>query len=237
MRKRTMLAMLSVLLLAGLAACGGGEDGQDQPVQEGDAAAPVEEPETSMAEVTITNDLEAWDIVEVLADPTDEPWGEDRLGGEILAPGESVTFEVEPGEYDISITDEDFDTYTRWAVEIGPAGYEWGITLDDLDMGMDMELDEPFVAETGEGTAPVTIVNGLDPWIIDYVWVDPSDAPWGEDRLDDDFLFPEDMIVVWVDPGTYDIRVEDEDGDTYTLWGVDVDETGYEWEVSLSDID
>ena len=33
------------------------------------------------------------------------------------------------------------------------------------------------------------------------------------------------------------MKVEDEDFDTYTLWGIDVDENGYEWAVTLDDID
>ncbi len=32
-----------------------------------------------------------------------------------------------------------------------------------------------------------------------------------------------------VDPGTYDIQIIDEDGDTYSLWEVEIGPEGYQW--------
>ncbi len=199
--------------------------------------APVEEVETveeTTIEVVIVNDLGGWDIMEILVDPSDSPWTDNRID-EPLIQGErfAITLE-EAGTYDIMLIDEDGDSYSKWAVEIGEDGFTWEVTLDDLDWGDD--YDEPYMPEEGE--AAVTIYNGLGDWTIWYVYCDPSDGPWGADRLGADLLEPGDEFTFFVPAGnTYDIKVEDVDGDTYTLWGIDIDEEGYYWEVTLSDID
>ncbi len=225
MRKAAIL--LGIFALVMIAGCG---------QQEQEAQVPEQE---TLPEITITNGLEAWNIYSILIDPSDSPWGEDRLGeDEILAPGESFTLEVTEGSWDIMITDEDLDTYTLWQVEIGPEGYVWNVTLEDLDIGWDEEeFGEQLILETGEGSAPVVITNDLGSWDIFFVYVDPSDSPWGEDRLGIEILEQDDEITVWVDPGIYDLRAEDEDGDTYTLWGVEIEVDGYYWFVTLEDMD
>lgn len=187
--------------------------------------------------VEITNSLGGWTIWYVYVDPTDAPWGEDRLGGDLLYPGDVLTVCVEPGTYDIQCEDEDGDTYTLWEVELDEAGYYWSVILEDMDGGWTEEPIGDGYYEAGDGSAPVTIYNDLGSWTIWYVYVDPSDASWGDDRLGANLLYPGETITVWVDPGEYDIQVEDEDEDTYTLWNVDVGPDGYYWEVTLSDID
>ena len=72
---------------------------------------------------------------------------------------------------------------------------------------------------------------------IDGIFMREVIQPRRDDRLGADILTAESQITVWVDPGTYDMQVEDEDGDTYTLWGVEVGEDGYTWNVTLADMD
>ena len=50
-----------------------------------------------------------------------------------MAPGEDKTFTVAPGTYDIMLIDEDGDEYTRWEVEVGSDGYNWAVTLEDMN--------------------------------------------------------------------------------------------------------
>ncbi|HRY61926.1 MAG TPA: hypothetical protein P5266_06960, partial [Candidatus Fermentibacter sp.] len=57
----------------------------------------------------------------------------DRLGARILAPGESFDVEITTGTWDMKAEDEDGDTYTLWTQEIGPEGYVWAVTLDQMD--------------------------------------------------------------------------------------------------------
>jgi hypothetical protein len=229
---KSMALLLGVLALAMFTGCG-------EQADEATTDTPQDTEEAGTADITITNGLEAWDIISILIDPSDEAWGEERLGaGELLLAGESFKVEVEQGTWDMMVIDEDGDSYTLWQVEVGPDGYEWNVTLDDLDAGWGEDVDlEPKVVETGEGSAFVSIVNDLQGWDIYFAYVDPTDAPWGEDRLGMDLLYQDDQLIVWVDPGVYDIRVEDQDGDTYTLWGVEVDEAGFEWYVTLDDLD
>jgi hypothetical protein len=182
------------------------------------------------AVVSITNDLGDWTIWWVYVVPEGEGFWDDRLETYFLYPGETIHVLVDPGTYDIQVEDEDGDTYTLWSVDVGADGYDWDVTLDYLDA-------YDYTYGTGEGTCPVDIYNALGDWTIWYVYVDLSSEPWGDDRLGTEVLEPGEMFTVWVDPGTYDIQVEDEDGDTYTLWDIPVDESGYYWEVTLADMD
>jgi len=84
-------------------------------------------------QVKITNDLGAWNIEEIYIDPAeDNNWG-DNLITETLEPGSDVTLSVAPGNYDIMLVDEDGDSYTRWDIEIGSDGFDWAVTLSDID--------------------------------------------------------------------------------------------------------
>ncbi len=107
--KKTVMMLAVLLAFTVISACGGG-------------TVPVK----------ITNDLGAWDIEEVYIDPSDEPWGENRIS-EIMEPGDDVTINVPAGTYDIKVVDEDGDSYTLWGVEIGADGYQWAVTLADID--------------------------------------------------------------------------------------------------------
>jgi len=228
---KRLALLLSILAIALFTACGEQADEGTQTPSEGTD-------EAAMVEVTITNGLEMWDIYFILIDPSDEVWGEDRLGADILTPGESFTIEIEEGTWDMMVEDEDGDTYTLWEVEIGSEGYQWNVTLDDLDSAWDEDdFSEPQIIETGDGSTYIAIINDLEGWNIHWVYVDPSDSPWSDDLMGSDILYQDDKLIVWVDPGTYDIQVEDEDGDTYTLWEVEVDAAGFEWFVTLGDMD
>jgi hypothetical protein len=183
------------------------------------------------ATVTITNDLGNWTIWYAYCDfSSSDSWGEDRLGSELLEPGESVSFTVDANDYyDFMCTDEDDDNYYLWDVWVGEDGFEWDVQLSDMDASIE---------DAAEGDAPITIYNGLGDWTIWYVYGDPSDGPWGEDRLGSELLEPGEEFTFYVPAGdTYDFKVEDEDGDSYTLWGIDVAEDGFYWEVELSDMD
>ena len=73
------------------------------------------------------------------------------------------------------------------------------------------------------GYVEVTNDTGYD---IHYLYVSPAHAgDWEEDVLDEDILPDGKTVRVSVRKAkgsVYDIRAEDEDGDTYTLWDVDI---------------
>ncbi|PIE53079.1 hypothetical protein CSA37_02990 [Candidatus Fermentibacteria bacterium] len=204
-----------------------GEDGYEWEVTLADMDA-----EGEQVEVTVTNDLDSWSIWYLYASPsTSDEWGEDRLGSEILEPGESVTFTISSGTwYDFLAEDEDGDAYLL-TEEYIDGDFEWNVSFEDMDSS--------YPTSYGDDTdgVPVTIHNDLGDWTIWYIYCDSVDDPWGEDRLGSELLHPDEDFTFYVAEGEYDIRVEDEDGDTYTLWGVTIDQEGYYWSVTLGDMD
>ena len=206
------------------------EDGYEWAVTLDDGDWLAEGEETT---VTINNELGSWTIWYAYCSPSsDEGWGDDRLGSELLAPGESISFELMSGDYyDFKCIDEDDDEYILWDVYVDADGFVWDVVLDDMD-------NSYASTEGSDGEAAITIYNGLGDWTIWYAYGDPSDGPWGEDRLGTELLEPGEEFTFYLPAGdTYDFKVEDEDGDTYTLWGIDVAEDGFYWEVELADMD
>ncbi len=180
--------------------------------------------------IKIVNNLGDYSIywVNVVETGGDLLWdAEEYCQSIILYEGEELNILIAPGTYDIQIEDVDGDTYTRYGVEITRDPYLWEVTLDDIDV----------TNAAVEGTAPVTITNGLGDWSIWYIYCDLSTDAWGEDKLGSEILAPGDSFTFNVNPGNYDLKCEDEDGDTYTLWGVDIPDTGYTWNVTLTDMD
>ncbi len=88
-------------------------------------------------------------------------------------------------------------------------------------------------------TVPLTIVNGLGGWSIHYVHLgSPSAKGWGQDLLGpSEIIRPGAERVFNVPPGTWNIRVIDSDGDTYTISDAGITETGFRWEVTLAAMD
>lgn len=71
----------------------------------------------------------------------------------------------------------------------------------------------------------VEVVNGTG-FDIYYIYISNEyNDGWEEDILGDDVLFDGESIEIEIYDAyssIFDIRLEDEDGDTYTVWGVDV---------------
>ena len=85
----------------------------------------------------------------------------------------------------------------------------------------------------------ISIVNGLGRWDIHFVNVSPaSSTNWGDDQLDVDQILRPDEAESWiVDPGQYDLRVRDEDGDVYVRYDVCIPHgMTVQWRVTLDDL-
>ncbi|MCK5133047.1 MAG: hypothetical protein KAR40_12950 [Candidatus Sabulitectum sp.] len=187
--------------------------------------------------LAVTNGLENYDIHCVyISRGTDNVWGSNHLPGtDVLVPEKTAEVMVQPGVYDLQVTDEDGDTYTLHDIRIGSDGFSWRVTLDDMD-----DVSSSAANLQNAGQCPVTITNNLNNWDVNGIWISPSDGDdWGDNHLDGEILYPGDTYTAYVQPDTYDIYIEDEDGDTYTRWSVVVAGNGraYTWNVSLSDID
>ena len=84
----------------------------------------------------------------------------------------------------------------------------------------------------------VEVVNdtGFDIYFV-YLSNEYSDD-WEEDVLNDDVLLDGESVAIEVNDAyssIFDIRLEDEDGDTYTVWGVDIAEEDVV--ITLADLD
>ena len=159
-------------------------------------------------------------------------WGDDRLGSnETISPGEMRSFRLRNGTYDVKIEDEDGDEYIFWNVDVSGTV---SMYVDLENIGRQNWGSSASIA----GSAPITIENELGSYTIWYIKGDPSDSPWGVDRLGSELLAPGEAFTFYVPAGDYyDFKCEDEDGDTYTIWKVWVDEDGFYWSVELSDMD
>lgn len=184
----------------------------------------------------ITNSTGGYSIYYVyISSTSSDYWGDDWLGSsETISSGTSKTFTVTNGYYDVKLIDEDGDEYIVWNVPINGT-VNWNVTLGDLG---ERDWSGSGSTPSNSGNARVTIYNDLGSYDIYYIYCDPSDSPWGDDRLGSEILSPGYSFSFNV-PGEnyYDIKCVDVDGDTYTLWQVYIGNDGYRWDVSLSDID
>ena len=83
-------------------------------------------------DIKITNSSD-WSLEHLYISETDkEEWGEDQLGDEIIAPGETFTLRGVPcATYDVKLIDEDGDECAVSEVDICGSG-GWKIESDDL---------------------------------------------------------------------------------------------------------
>ncbi len=189
--------------------------------------------------LNIVNDTGSYEFFYVMISPTSsDSWGDDKLGDtEKIMPGDTRTFRLNNGVYDVKIEDEDGDEYIFWDVEVSGTLDLW-VSLDNLGEQNWGGSASSSSSTSTEGMAPVTIENDLGSWTIWYVYGCPSDEPWGDDRLGSDLLEPGESLTFYVPAGEYyDFKCVDEDDDVYTIWEVWVDSDGFYWSVDLSDMD
>jgi uncharacterized protein (DUF2141 family) len=176
--------------------------------------------------LVITNAMTDYDVWYVYVDPVGTQPTTEYMGSGILFTGETITVWLEPGDYAVQVVDDSDATYTFETVTVAETGGALSVT--------DADIDTPRPAEQ---PATVTVVNGLGSWTINYIYIDKSDEPWGEDRLGASVLAPGETASIEITTGTWDMKAEDEDGDTYTVWGQEIGPEGYTWTVTLDQMD
>ena len=171
-----------------------------------------------------------YDVYYVYVSPgNSDSWEEDVLGDDILVDGEEVRITLEGYKssiFDVRLVDEDEDTYTFYGIDV--ALEDLTVTLDDMDVDSDSDGFEGYVEVTND--------TGYD---IYYLYVSHDDsASWEEDVLGDDILESGETIRVDVSgypDSIFDIKAEDEDGDTYTRYNVDI--AAQDLTLTLDDLD
>lgn len=153
-----------------------------------------------------------------ISSSSSDSWGDDRLGeGEVLSNGESFTTLLYPSTYDLKLVDEDDDECINRGIDIN-RDVDWRISneewLDCTGYGSASGSSSSSSTTTvGRGSLSFTITNNSQ-WSVYYLRMSKSSSSeWGDDLLGDEVLSSGESIVIKVNPGTYDIKMEDEDGD------------------------
>ncbi|MDR2578345.1 MAG: serine protease [Chitinispirillales bacterium] len=188
---------------------------------------------------------------------SDNSWGSDRLGSDILENGASITIPLvqnTPAQYDIRLVDEDRDSYTKMGVRLSP-NQTVEFTTSDLNRsrssgsssrtpsssGTTITSTADSVAADGSTLPTVRIANRTG-YTGHYLYLSPNDSDdWGDDVLGDNILpsgstfiarLPRPLSVT----NRYDIRLTDSDGDTYTQMNVLMTQNGV-IDIVFGDID
>lgn len=122
------------------------------------------------AALTITNmlDVSVWYIY--ISPSGDSEWGEDWMGDDVMMPGDSYTFILESGIYDLAAVDPD-DNVVAELYEVSLEGEQEWTLYEDVDE---------------DGFVELSLVN-YSGWDVCYVRISPSTADsWGDDWLSED---------------------------------------------------
>jgi hypothetical protein len=157
-------------------------------------------PGVAGASLTLINGTDS-EICYLYMGPSTEPeWGEDWLGDETIPAGWEITFDLKPGTWDVMVEDCDGNALDSW---------------------YDVEIDGAVALEAGwpgGADASLTLINGTDSEIC-YLYMGPSTEPeWGEDWLGDETIPAGWEITFDLEPGTWDVTVEDCDGNPMDTW-------------------
>jgi len=186
--------------------------------------------------LSVTNDLETCNITCVyISRGSGTVWGSNHLPGtDILEPEKTAEVLVRLGVYDLQAIDENGDTYTLNDIRVGADGFNWTVTMNDMDV-----VSSQISIMDYAGQCPITITSNLNQLEINGIWISPTDRnDWGNNHLQGEVLFPGDTYTVYVQSANYDIFVEDTKGNTYTRRRRNVTGSeGYSWSVRSSDTD
>ncbi len=96
----------------------------------------------------------------------------------------------------------------------------------------------PTYISAGTGLCEFGLKNDLDHLSLWNVYCSASNSDsWGEDWLGSSILGSGSEMGIWLDEDVYDIQLVDSEGNTYTLWQVEINEEGVFWEVTEMDKD
>jgi hypothetical protein len=186
MRKRSLLSLVALLVMFGLAcsSLGGGDRG-------GSSSA------TGGVDITVTN-RSPDEICYVLISPSSsDSWGDDQLGGdETIGPGDSRVFSMDDDTYDLRAENcDEIPMATAWEIS-------GDTTVTVGERGANTRL--LIVNDSGTDVCYVFISpTTADDWGEDWMG-DMEQLVAGESRL------------FYVDSGIYDLQVADCDGESLT---------------------
>jgi hypothetical protein len=207
MKGTRLVYVATAVLVAVTLACGGASEEtptpepptptpvqEEQPTPEQEPTArpvdtPEPEPEGTSLEITNESGVDVWYIQ--LSPTKAETWGDDWLGENIIADGDTYVIEGIPeGTYDVR-------------------------ALDEFEEAIEVWWDEEFIGTvtwTIVGVASLEIVNESPDTIV-FLYISPTeDTSWGDDWLGEDVIGPgESYTVPGISLDTYDIQAADAD--------------------------
>ncbi len=155
---------------------------------------------------------------------------QDVLGAFILFPGRVVNVRINPGTCFVSAEDNERDTYSYGAVEV-LKGENWC-----WDITREYRVTPP--EESGRGTSRVVLCNALNDWIITGVYHrTSSEESWSSNHISTGGIEPKQQYSLLLNPGEYDIRIVDEDNDSYTRLSLILSEDPLHWDITMDDLD
>jgi len=144
------------------------------------------------AALTLINDSSQEVCYVYISPDTDDSWGDDWLGTEeTILPGDSYTFQVPAGSYDLLARDCDSNVMDEQYGTSVAGALEWTIT------------------DQGVAAVNLTLTNdsGLE---VCYVYVSPTaEDSWGDDWLGADVIPDGASYTFQVPIGSYDLLAED----------------------------
>lgn len=166
--------------------------------------------------VDVTNRT-GYSVVYLQVSPSNSSsWEEDVLGSDVLPNGSARRITLRGYSspiFDIRLTDSDGDTYTFPQVDVSRSDVV--ATLDDIDAGGSAANSDYYI--------DITNRTG---YTIHYLQVSPANAKsWQEDVLGNDVMYngqSQRVTLTGYDSPVFDVRLTDEDGDTYSFFGIDV---------------
>jgi hypothetical protein len=173
-------------------------------------------PQSGGGAVNVVNESGTTICYLYISPTSSDEWGEDWLGSAgTISSGDSQSFEVAPGDYDLRVEDCDTSRIAEvFGVSVSSSGYSWAI---------------PFV--------PVTLrmVNNSSATVC-YVFISPSTSEyWGGDWLGhSETIGPGGSRDFAVPPGqNYDVMATDCNQDTLDdQRGIPISESVYTWEIT-----
>ena len=177
--------------------------------------------------VEVTNET-GYTIYKIFVSHEDnEFWDDDMLGDEVLMDGDSYRIYLtgHPSSiFDIMAEDEDGDTYTFYDFDVEQNDIV--ITLENLDGGEGAYAGETTVNGPGGDFDGYVDISNDTGFTMYYLQIRQNSKSWGPDLLGDDILPYGEIYTVNLNnfpSSVFDIRLEDEEGDTYTYYDVDVE--------------
>ncbi len=177
--------------------------------------------------VDITNQTGYTIYYVYVSNENDDYWGDDMLGDDYLYDGDTKRVYLSGHQspvFDIMVEDEEGDTYSFYSVDVEQTDVVVSLANLDEDSSGGSVGEATLSGPGGDFDGYVDITNDTG-YAMYYLYIKQKSKSWGPDLLGDDVLMDGDTFTVNLNnfPGSvFDIRIEDEEGDTYSYYDTDV---------------